>query len=71
MQQGPARRLQPCARIRDAIQAANGLQQLVLAVFGQMADYPDANERHYAFMLGGGKDFARLRRGARSKMRFS
>ncbi|MBC7944015.1 MAG: deoxyribodipyrimidine photo-lyase [Burkholderiales bacterium] len=36
-----------------AIQLANSLNQPLLAVFGLMDDYPEANERHYAFMLEG------------------
>ena len=36
-----------------AIQKANRLGQGVLVVFGLMDDYPEANLRHYAFMLEG------------------
>ncbi|MDQ3195288.1 MAG: deoxyribodipyrimidine photo-lyase [Pseudomonadota bacterium] len=36
-----------------AIQSANSLNQPLLAVFGLMHDYPEANQRHYAFMLEG------------------
>ena len=36
-----------------AIQRANGLGLPVAVVFGLMDDYPEANERHYAFMLEG------------------
>ncbi len=36
-----------------AIQSANSSNQPLLAVFGLMDDYPEANERHYAFMLEG------------------
>ena len=36
-----------------AIELANHLKQPLLAVFGLMADYPEANQRHYTFMLQG------------------
>ncbi len=36
-----------------AIRRADELKQPVLTVFGLMDDYPEANERHYAFMLEG------------------
>ena len=36
-----------------AVQQANDLQQPLLVVFGLMDDYPEANLRHYAFMLEG------------------
>jgi deoxyribodipyrimidine photo-lyase len=36
-----------------AIEQANELGQPVLAVFGLAADFPEANERHYRFMLEG------------------
>ena len=36
-----------------AIQQANRLGQGVLVVFGLMDDYPEANRRHYTFMLEG------------------
>ena len=36
-----------------AIQQANALGQSVLVVFGLMDDYPEANLRHYTFMLEG------------------
>ena len=36
-----------------AIQQANELEQLLLVVFGLMDDYPEANLRHYTFMLEG------------------
>ncbi len=36
-----------------AIQRANDLGLPLLVVFGLMADYPEANMRHYAFMLEG------------------
>ncbi|MGE4488862.1 MAG: deoxyribodipyrimidine photo-lyase [Kiritimatiellales bacterium] len=39
-----------------AIQRANDLRQPVAVVFGLMDDYPEANERHYAFMLQGLED---------------
>ncbi len=36
-----------------AIELANHFKQPVVAVFGLMADYPEANQRHYTFMLEG------------------
>ena len=36
-----------------AIQQANALEQMILVVFGLMDDYPEANLRHYTFMLEG------------------
>ena len=36
-----------------AIQQANRLRQGVLVAFGLMDDYPEANLRHYTFMLEG------------------
>jgi deoxyribodipyrimidine photo-lyase len=39
-----------------AVQRANDLDQRLLVVFGLTDDYPEANLRHYAFMLEGLKD---------------
>ena len=39
-----------------AVQRANELKRSVLVVFGLMDDYPDANLRHYTFMLQGLKE---------------
>ena len=39
-----------------AVQRANDLDQRVLVVFGLTDDYPEANLRHYTFMLEGLKD---------------
>ena len=39
-----------------AVQRANDLDRRLLVVFGLTEDYPDANLRHYAFMLEGLKD---------------
>ncbi len=39
-----------------AIQQANKLDQLLLVVFGLMGNYPEANLRHYTFMLEGLKE---------------
>ena len=39
-----------------AIQQANALGQGVLVAFGLMDDYPEANLRHYSFMLEGLKE---------------
>ncbi|MFO7904562.1 MAG: deoxyribodipyrimidine photolyase, partial [Pirellulaceae bacterium] len=36
-----------------AIGRANEVKQPLLVVFGLMDDYPEANERHYRFMLAG------------------
>jgi deoxyribodipyrimidine photo-lyase len=36
-----------------AVQQANALGQGVLVVFGMMDGYPEANLRHYRFMLEG------------------
>jgi deoxyribodipyrimidine photo-lyase len=39
-----------------AVQRANDLDQRLLVVFGLTEDYPEANLRHYTFMLEGLKD---------------
>lgn len=39
-----------------AIQQANKMDQAILVVFGLMDDYPEANLRHYTFMLEGLKE---------------
>jgi deoxyribodipyrimidine photo-lyase len=39
-----------------AVQRANDRSQRLLVVFGLMADYPEANLRHYAFLLEGLQD---------------
>src|SRR5687768_2051154 len=39
-----------------AVQQANALSRPVQVVFGLMDDYPEANLRHYRFMLEGLKD---------------
>ena len=39
-----------------AVRRANDLEQRLLVVFGLTEDYPEANLRHYAFMLEGLKD---------------
>jgi len=39
-----------------AVQRANELGQPLLVIFGLMADYPEANLRHYAFLLEGLQD---------------
>src|SRR5215204_7101675 len=41
-----------------AVQRANELEQPLLVVFGLTADYPEANLRHYVFILEGLKDAA-------------
>ena len=39
--------------LEHAIWQANRMQLPVVVCFGLMDNYPDANERHYAFMLQG------------------
>ena len=39
-----------------AVQQANKLDRMLLVVFGLMDDYPEANLRHYTFMLEGLKE---------------
>src|ERR1700712_491149 len=39
-----------------AIEQANALRLPLLVCFGLVDDYPEANERHYAFMLQGLRD---------------
>ena len=51
-----------------AVQQANDLDQRLLVVFGLTDDYPEANLRHYAFMLEGLKDVAGGPQGSRHKM---
>src|SRR3954468_9262332 len=41
-----------------AAERANGLLRPLVVCFGLMDDYPEANERHYAFMLEGLRDVA-------------
>ena len=54
-----------------AIDRANELDRPLLVVFGLMDDYPEANARHYLFMLQGLRDVARdlERRGLRFEVR--
>lgn len=54
-----------------AVQRANELSQRLLVVFGLTDDYPEANLRHYAFMLEGLKEVqeALKRRGIRMDVR--
>src|SRR5689334_17834990 len=42
-----------------AIERANELRLPLVVCFGLMDDYPEANERHYAFMLEGLRDVDR------------
>ena len=51
MQQSQRIRCNPA--LEYAIARANELQLPVVTVFGLFADYPEANERHFAFMLEG------------------
>jgi len=51
-----------------AISLANELKKPPLVCFGLMDDYPEANERHYHFMLQGLRDVARNL--AKRKIRF-
>src|SRR5688500_2091947 len=39
-----------------AVERANALELPVVVGFGLMEDYPEANARHYAFMLAGLRD---------------
>src|SRR5210317_1790768 len=39
-----------------AVEQANKLNRMLLVVFGLMDDYPEANLRHYTFMLEGLKE---------------
>lgn len=50
------------AALEFAVARANELSQPVLVGFGLMDDYPEANARHYAFMLSGLKDVAQALR---------
>src|SRR5215212_5855968 len=54
-----------------AVQKANELDQRLLVVFGITDDYPEANLRHYAFMLEGLRDAqeALAKRGIRLAVR--
>jgi deoxyribodipyrimidine photo-lyase len=45
-----------------AIEQANALNRPLVVGFGLMDDYPEANERHYAFMLQGLRDVERALR---------
>ncbi|MGN6505844.1 MAG: deoxyribodipyrimidine photo-lyase, partial [Tepidisphaeraceae bacterium] len=42
--------------LEHAIHTANALDLPPLVCFGLMDDYPEANERHYAFLLAGLRD---------------
>lgn len=44
--------------LEHAVERANELRLPVLVAFGIMDDYPEANERHYAFMLEGLRETA-------------
>jgi deoxyribodipyrimidine photo-lyase len=44
-----------------AVQQANKIGQGVLVIFGLMDAYPEANLRHYTFMLEGLQEFDRVR----------
>jgi deoxyribodipyrimidine photo-lyase len=48
-----SQRAQQNHALEYAAELANHLKQPLLAVFGLMADYPEANQRHYRFMLEG------------------
>ncbi|UCF69636.1 MAG: deoxyribodipyrimidine photo-lyase [Acidobacteriota bacterium] len=45
--------------LEHAIREANAAERSVVVGFGLMDDYPEANERHYAFMLHGLRDVER------------
>jgi deoxyribodipyrimidine photo-lyase len=51
-----SQRAQQNHALEYAVQQANELDQPLLVVFGITDDYPEANLRHYAFMLEGLKD---------------
>jgi deoxyribodipyrimidine photo-lyase len=51
-----------------AVQEANRLKQGVVVAFGLTDEYPEANLRHYAFMLGGLKETERALRNRRIRM---
>ncbi len=48
-----SQRAQDNHALEFAVELANHLKQPLLVVFGLMADYPEANRRHYTFMLEG------------------
>ena len=48
-----AQRAEHNPALEHAVRRANALGLPVVVAFGLMADYPDANRRHYAFMLEG------------------
>src|SRR4051812_9633711 len=45
--------------LEHAIEEANELRKPLLVCFGLMDDYPEANQRHYAFMLEGLADVSK------------
>ncbi|MBC7782246.1 MAG: deoxyribodipyrimidine photo-lyase, partial [Burkholderiales bacterium] len=45
--------------LEAAIRKANQLKLPVVVCFGLMDDYPDANSRHYTFLLYGLRDVAK------------
>ena len=51
-----SQRAQQNHALEYAVQQANDLDQRLFVVFGLTDDYPEANLRHYAFMLEGLKD---------------
>jgi deoxyribodipyrimidine photo-lyase len=51
-----AQRVEYNHALEYAVQRANELGQRLLVVFGLMDDYPEANLRHYAFLLEGLQD---------------
>lgn len=55
--------------LEHAVQRANELGKRLLVVFGLMDDYPEANARHYRFMLEGLADAAAMLR--RRKIKFA
>jgi len=57
MQQSQRARGNPA--LEHAVRTANDLDLPVLVAFGLTDDYPEANARHYAFMLEGLRDVAR------------
>ena len=56
MQQSERTRFNPA--LEHAIALANELRRPIVACFGVMDDYPEANLRHYAFLIEGLRDVA-------------
>lgn len=62
-----AQRVEYNHALEYAVQRVNELEQRLLVVFGLMGDYPEANLRHYTFILEGLQDvYEALKERARS-----